>query len=189
MTRGKLSLTLLCLGVMGGACASRSSESPPPQTQDAARQEESAMARTLSCALSAPKSVKAGEPVEVVFRLTNPTSKPLYVLDWHTPLEGLRNDIFQVTRDGTELEYAGPMMKRAPPGADDYVTVEPGASVEGRVNLALTYDFTKPGQYQIAFRGPLMDVATDKAALPSGMGGFHELAVTCNPVATTVTAP
>ncbi|MCY1019714.1 protease [Pyxidicoccus sp. MSG2] len=187
MTRGKLSLTLLCLGVMGGACASRSSEGTPPPA--AARQEESAMATTLECALSAPKTVKAGEPVEVVFRLTNPTAKPLYVLDWHTPLEGLLNDIFQITRDGTELSYAGPMLKRGNPGADDYVAVAPGASVEGRVNVALAYDFTQPGRYRIAFRGRLMDVATQQAEVPHTLDGFRELPVKCPEVETAVVAP
>ena len=187
MRRGKLSLTLLCLGVMGGACASRTSESTPPQS--AARQEESAMATTLTCALSAPQTVKAGEPVEVVFRLTNPTSKPLYVLDWHTPLEGLLNNIFVITRDGTELDYSGPMLKRANPGADDYVAVEPGATVEGKVNAALAYDFTQPGRYQIAFRGQLMDVASEKGEVPHVMDGFRGQPVKCNTVETTVTAP
>jgi hypothetical protein len=187
MTRGKLSLTLLCLGVMGGACASRTSESTPPQS--AARQEESAMATTLDCALSAPQTVKAGEPVEVVFKLTNPTAKPLYVLDWHTPLEGLLNNIFTVTRDGTEIPYAGPMLKRANPGADDYVTVAPGATVEGKVNVALAYDFTQPGRYRIAFRNQLMDVATQQGEVPHVMDAFHGQPVKCNEVETTVTAP
>ena len=145
------------------------------------------MATTLECALSAPATVKAGEPVEVVFRLSNPTSQPLYVLDWHTPLEGLLNNIFQVTRDGAEISYAGPMLKRANPGADDYVAVAPGATVEGKVNVALAYDFTQPGRYRIAFQGRLMDVATQQAGLPHTMDGFRELPVKCNEVETTVT--
>ncbi|MFP2908148.1 protease [Pyxidicoccus sp. 3LFB2] len=145
------------------------------------------MATTLDCALSAPATVKAGEPVEVVFRLTNPTEKPLHVLDWHTPLEGLLNNIFDVTREGTEIPYAGPMLKRANPGADDYVAVAPGASVEGKVNVALAYDFTQPGRYRIAFRGQLMDVATEPSEVPHTMDGFRGVPVKCNEVETTVT--
>ncbi|MFP2926311.1 protease [Pyxidicoccus sp. 3LG] len=147
------------------------------------------MATTLDCALSAPAQVKAGEPVEVLFRLSNPTSQPLYVLDWHTPLEGLRNDIFQVTRDGAEVSYQGPMVKRAPPQADDYVTLAPGASVEGRVDVARGYDLSQPGRYKIAFRGQLMDVATRREDAPQAKGEFRELQVRCPEVETTVVAP
>jgi len=147
------------------------------------------MATTLECQLRAPKTVKAGQPVEVVFRLSNPTSQPLYVLDWHTPLEGLLNDIFQVTRDGEELSYSGPMLKRGPPSADEYVTVAPGASVEGRVDIALAYDFTQPGRYRIAFRGRLMDVATQKPKEPHTLDRFRELAVNCPEVETAVLKP
>jgi hypothetical protein len=145
------------------------------------------MATTLDCALSAPATVKAGEPVEVVFRLSNPTSKPLYVLDWHTPLEGLLNDIFEVTRDGTDVPYAGPMLKRGPPQADDYVTVAPGASVEGRVEVSLAYDLRQPGRYRIAFRNRLMDVATQQSEVPHPLGEFREFPVKCPWVETVVT--
>lgn len=147
------------------------------------------MAPTLDCVLEAPKTVKAGQPVEVVFRLSNPTSMPLYVLDWHTPLEGLLNDIFQVKRDGTELSYSGPMMKRGDPGADEYVTVQPGASVEGRVDVALAYDFTKPGRYRIAFRGPLMDVTPQQVTGTRLRDRFHALPVSCPEVETSVLKP
>jgi hypothetical protein len=145
------------------------------------------MTTALDCALSGPATVKAGEPVEVVFRLSNPTPRPLYVLDWHTPLEGLLNDIFEVTRDGAEVPYTGPMLKRGPPQADDYVTVAPGASVEGRVEVSLAYDLRQPGRYRIAFRDRLMDVATEKSAVPAGMDGFQELRVKCPPLETVVT--
>ncbi|NMO22484.1 protease [Pyxidicoccus fallax] len=195
MTRGTLGqVALLCLGVLGGgACASRPEATPPKEEP---RREETAMpttetpaatARTLECALSGPATVKAGQPVEVLFRLTNRTSAPLYVLDWHTPLEGIRNNIFEVTRDGTEVPYIGEMMKRGAPQADDYVTVAPGATVEGKVDLSRGYDLRQPGRYRVAFINRLMDVATDKAAVPPAMGEFREAQVTCPPFETTVT--
>jgi peptidyl-Lys metalloendopeptidase len=46
------------------------------------------MGEPLTCTLSVPRSLEVGELVELVFRLSNPTSQPLYVLNWHTPLEG-----------------------------------------------------------------------------------------------------
>jgi uncharacterized protein (DUF58 family) len=147
------------------------------------------MDRRLECRLSVPGTVKAGTPVTVGFELRNPTPRALYVLDWHTPLEGLLNDILQVTRldGGEELSYSGPMMKRGDPSAEDYVTVAPGAAVSASIEASLAYDFSKPGRYRLAFRGPLMDVATDKAGVPHARDGFQSLPVACAPVETTVT--
>jgi hypothetical protein len=147
------------------------------------------MATTLECKLSVAPRVRAGEPVEVAFQLRNPTARPLYVLDWHTPLEGLLNNIFLVTRDGVEVPYAGPMLKRGDPQADDYVTVAPGTSVDAKVEASLAYDFTQPGTYRITFRGPVMDVATQQPEVPHTRERFQSLPVQCPAVETTVAAP
>lgn len=42
-------------------------------------------------------------------------------------------------------------------------------------------------RYRIAFRDRLMDVATEKSAVPAGMDGFQELRVKCPPLETVVT--
>ena len=144
------------------------------------------MGEPLTCTLSVPRSLQVGEPVELVFRLSNPTSQPLYVLNWHTPLEGLLNDIFTVTRDGIELPYQGEMVKRAPPDASDYVLLAPGATVEARVELSEAYDFKPPGTYQIEFHGPLMDVASKKAEVPHAWGESRPREVRCTPVEMTI---
>ena len=39
------------------------------------------------------------------------------------------------------------------------------------MKVALAYDFTQPGRYRIAFRGPLMDVATQQAEVPHTLAG------------------
>ncbi|WP_338863517.1 protease [Myxococcus stipitatus] len=186
MTCGQMGrIALLTLAITGGGCASRKEESAPPMDS---RPEESALKKTLECSLSGPSQVKAGEPVEVVFKLTNPTKQPLYVLKWHTPLEGIRNDIFTVTRAGSAapLGYGGPMMKRGPPDASSYATIAPGESVEARVDLSPAYGLDQPGTYHIAFRGPLMDVATDAAKVPAMAGEFHDLEVKCPELDVTV---
>lgn len=188
MTRGHVGrIALLTLAITGSGCATRKEETAPPA--DARTQEEAAVAKTLECALTGPAQVKAGEPVELVFKLTNPTKEPLYVLKWHTPLEGIRNDIFQVSREGAaaELSYGGPMMKRAPPDASSYATLAPGESVEGRVDVAPAYGVQEPGTYRITFRGPLMDVTSDKAKVPALAGDYHDVALKCPEVVVTVT--
>lgn len=141
----------------------------------------------LECTLSVAPQVGAGEPVEVLFRLTNPTRQPLYVLKWHTPLEGLRSHLFTVTRDGAELPYQGPMVKRAAPSASDYVTLAPGDSVEARVDVSLAHEMAPPGRYQLTFRKELMDVATEQAELPHPLDGFQGMPVECPSIETTRT--
>ncbi|NTX03233.1 MULTISPECIES: protease [Myxococcus] len=188
MTRGHVGrIALLTLAITGAGCASRKEETAPPA--DARQQEEAAVAKTLECSLSGPAQVKAGEPVELVFKLTNPTKEPLYVLKWHTPLEGIRNNIFTVTRadSAAELSYGGPMMKRGPPDASSYATIAPGESVEGTVDAALAYGLQEPGTYRITFRGPLMDVTSDQAKVPALAGEYHDVALKCPEVVVTVT--
>ncbi|MCP3168418.1 protease [Myxococcus qinghaiensis] len=187
-TRGHVGrIALLTLAITGSGCATRKEETAPPA--DARTQEEAAVAKTLECTLTGPAQVKAGEPVELVFKLTNPTKEPLYVLKWHTPLEGIRNDIFLVSRDGaaSALPYGGPMMKRAPPTASSYATLAPGESVEGTVDVAPAYGLQEPGTYRITFQGPLMDVTSDQAKVPALAGEYHDVALKCPEVVVTVT--
>jgi peptidyl-Lys metalloendopeptidase len=147
------------------------------------------MAPTLECALSVPSSVRAGQPVELRFQLTNRTAQPLYVLNWRTPLEGLWGNDFQVTRDGTEVPYQGPMKKRGNPSAQNYVTIAPGASVDGKVDLSQAYEMKQPGRYRIAFQGMLLDVAEKQADVPRSLDAFQAREVKCPVVETTITAP
>ena len=144
------------------------------------------MSESLSCSLSVRELLAVGEAVKLLFRLSNSTSQPLYVLTWHTPLEGLLNRCLEVSRDGTELAYRGEMMKRGAPVASSYVTLAPGASVEATVELSQAYDFTVPGKYRIEFPGPLMDVATTKADVPHPPGKAQPMEVRCPPVETTI---
>ncbi|WP_237077714.1 protease [Myxococcus xanthus] len=179
-------VAVLSLGMLGSACAARQDVTPSAEAAQLT-QETPAMATTLTCTLSGPAQVRAGEPVELVFELSNPTAQSLRVLGWHTPLEGVRNKIFDVSRDGGALEYQGPMAKRGPPTAGSYVTLSPGTSVEGKVDIARFYDLQAPGTYRIAFRGPLMDVAREGEPVPAPNGGFRPAEVPCPVVEVTVT--
>jgi hypothetical protein len=144
---------------------------------------------SLTCSLSVAPRFKVGEPVMLRFQLTNPTAQPLYVLDWHTPFEGLLNNFLQVTRDGVDIPYQGPMLKRGDPTAEDYVSIAAGASADAQVEVSLAYDFSQPGHYRIAFRGELLDVATKQPELPHTREQFKALSVQCPPVETTIVTP
>jgi hypothetical protein len=139
--------------------------------------------------MSVAPQLEVGEPVNVTFRLTNPTAQPLFVLDWHTPLEGLLSNCLEVTRDGTEIPYQGPMFKRGNPEASDYVTLAPGGSAENTIEAQLAYDFSQPGTYRIAFRGPLMDVATQQAEVPRPLAQHRAVPVQCQAIETKISVP
>jgi hypothetical protein len=147
------------------------------------------MAASPRCELSVAPQLKVGEPVNVTFRLTNPTAQQLFVLDWHTPLEGLLSNCLEVTRDGTEIPYQGPMFKRGNPEASDYVILAPGVLSERTIEAQLAYDFSQPGTYRIAFRGPLMDVATQQAEVPRPLAQHRAVPVQCQAIETKISAP
>jgi len=138
----------------------------------------------LACSLSVPAQVRSGEPLMLRFRLTNRTPRTLYVLDWHTPLEGVLANMLRVRHEGQERLYQGPMLKRGDPQADDYRAIAPGASVEEEIDVALAYDTEPPGRYLIAFRGPLMDVAQGEAEVPRTLEQLQPVEVLCNEVET-----
>ncbi len=146
------------------------------------------MTRALTCTLSAPRRVRSGEPVGVTFRLANRASTPLFVLVWRTPFDGLFGNDFCITREGVELRYRGPMLKRGDPEAEDYLRLEPSASEEAEVDLSLAYDMREPGRYQIAFRGPLMDVTTNEALVPRPLSQHEPLPLPCPVVELEVVA-
>lgn len=143
----------------------------------------------LECALTVAPQVRAGEPVVLHFRLTNRSAKRLFVLNWHTPLEGLLSGYLQVTRDGAEVPYNGPQVKRGDPEADEYVALAPGASAKAEVEASLAYEFRQPGRYLIAFRGQLMDVTTSEAEVPRKLAQHRAASVRCPAVETAVVPP
>src|SRR4051812_13165763 len=77
--------------------------------------------------------------VSVVFRLFNDGADAVRVLTWQTPLEGIRGRIFTVRCAGSEVAYRGAMIKRGAPRAEHFVSIEPGRSVQGKVDLASAY--------------------------------------------------
>ncbi len=163
-------------------------EAPPPAPTPPAPEPADVTTPKLECALSVPPKARPGEPVEVHFKLTNRSDMPVWVLTWQTPLEGILGTVFQVTRDGEEVPYQGPMVKRAAPSADSYAAIAPGATVENTVEVTQAWDFKKPGTYRIAFRDTLMDVATRKEDVPRPGGEYRPTPVSCAPVDVTVAA-
>jgi len=118
--------------------------------------------------------------VWVDFTLTNRSARPVGILIWNTPFEGIRNNIFRVTKDGRPVSYRGPMVKRAKPNASHYMTLAAGESRTTRVDLAAAYAIEGIGDYRVSFDGFLLDVAVEGPGAPPsaeriGAGAFVPL--------------
>jgi hypothetical protein len=114
----------------------------------------------LSCRL------EAQAPSSLRFELTNGSGSPLQVLKWNTPLEGWKGTVLRVSRDGEELPYQGPMLKRGDPQGEAYVEIPAGGKVDATVDLAEVYDVSRPGTYKVEADGDLIDVTSEPVPRP-----------------------
>ena len=137
---------------------------------------------SLDCTLEMDETYPVGEPVSLRFVLRNQTDRPLYVLTWYTPLEGIAGDIFQVTRDGEELPYQGMLAKRGDPTREEYVAIEPGEAAAAEVDLRMGYDLSTPGSYQVQFTAGLQDVSADASLVPLKRDDHRPQSLSCNAV-------
>lgn len=107
----------------------------------------------LTVELSARDSYVMDGPVELVAVVRNTSDERQKFCTYHTPFEGIRNDIFVVQRGPSPLDYRGMMAKRAPPGPSDHVTLAPRASSDrATVDLRSGYELV-PGAYRVRFAG------------------------------------
>jgi len=137
---------------------------------------------SLDCTLEMDETYPVGEPASLRFALHNYTDRPLYVLTWYTPLEGMAGEIFQVTRDGEKLPYQGMLAKRGDPSREEYVAIEPGGVTSAEVDLRTGYDLSMPGSYQVQFTTGLRDVADDASLVPQKRDDHRPQSVSCNTV-------
>ncbi|HWR13411.1 MAG TPA: hypothetical protein VN577_01180 [Terriglobales bacterium] len=148
-------VTFMLAMLLLSACSARREAIAAPATEP-----------NLTYLLTARQSYAAGEPVLLKFELHNLGDATVYVLKWYTPLEGIWGNIFRLTRDGEEIPYSGPMVKRGDPQSSDYIEVAGHGTVSGEVDLARTYDLSKPGTYRVEFSGDLPDVVSRQDLVP-----------------------
>jgi len=116
----------------------------------------SAGVRDLSSTIETEKGfLGATEDVTVRFTLQNDSAEDLYVLHWQTPLKGVKDDIFEVRRDGKPVPYTGRHYKWAAPTPADYVRIPAGGSLSASVELSSVYDMSRSGEYSIQYRASL----------------------------------
>ena len=141
----------------------------------------SAAPRSLSSEIRADQSfVSATDDVFVHFTLRNESDQDLYVLSWQTPLRGVREDIFEVRRNGEPVDYIGRLYKWATPQAEDYIRIPAGKSVSTRIELSEVYDISRTGEYSIQYRVPVREAlrATGAKVAAAAVGHIESNAVT-----------
>ena len=137
----------------------------------------------LEAELSAPESVPVCDPIELEFRVTNHSDQAIYLLNWYTPLEGVLGNIFQVSYEGQQLSYLGPLVMRAAPLAEQYILLEPGGSATAVVDVSTAYDFSAVGNYVIAFKSPqISHIVKDVAEFATSIDVLGPVQIPSQPV-------
>jgi peptidyl-Lys metalloendopeptidase len=136
----------------------------------------------MSAAQAAGLELRLSEPAQkafgsgtIVYSLTNATAAPVQVLRWQTPLDGVDNNLFSVTRNGQPVAYTGRMVKRPAPTDTDYVELAPGQSIRVDVDLSAYYDMRQGGQYTVRYERDANEVI--RAASDAARGGVQSGAV------------
>jgi peptidyl-Lys metalloendopeptidase len=141
----------------------------------------------LSATLEVPSSLPDGKAVRLTFTLTNHSAERLYVLTWYTPLEGIFGEIFRVGRDGQAIPYEGPLVMRGDPLPENYVLLDPGASVSAELDLATAYDFSQAGDYTVEFLSPkISHVAKTEDGFATSVEDLGPVDIPCNPISLTI---
>ena len=82
-----------------------------------------------------------GDPVICKVTITTDDEKEQHLLRRETPLEGLRSDIFTVSKDGEEIPYDGIMVKRGPLSGEEYIPIKANSPLDTKVDLNEGYTF------------------------------------------------
>jgi peptidyl-Lys metalloendopeptidase len=159
-----LMILALILSVFG------SWNSQPVRAQEAA-------AETLAGAivsLSADQaSFGTAEDVTLHVTITNPNNYPIRMLKWFTPIEGVEEPLFTVTRDGKPVDYLCMVVNRADPTELNYITLTAGESLASDVDLSAYYDLSISGNYAVIYNvtSAEMYAAHDNKGKLSGVAG------------------
>lgn len=104
------------------------------------------------------------ERLSLTIEMINRGETDLLLLAWGTPLEGLVSDCLLVLRDGVEVAYDGPLVKRGEPQAGDFVQIRAGKTVSRSVDLATAYKISGAAVYSIELRpwsAPILEADAD----------------------------
>ncbi len=101
------------------------------------------------------ESYQKGEAIVLSMVVENISETKDSFCSYHTPFEGIQNNIFSVLRENKEIIYQGMVKKRIPPGKNDFIYLSPGESSGCKVTLD-GYDIDRKGSYRIQFSGNMI---------------------------------
>ncbi len=110
---------------------------------------------------------KADENIPVSIFITNTSKRDVRILRWKTTIDGVKEDLFEVSLNGKEVEYLGPDYKRPVPVDTDYITLKVGETIESGIDISGFYDFSETGSYQIRYKSETQDNSSKALALQS----------------------
>src|SRR5450432_833114 len=117
---------------------------------------------TLAANLYAHESYSVDQGAHLIFELTNHSKKPVHILKWNTPLEGLKSDCLNVTKNGRAVEYDGRMVKRGNPQPDDFETIQPGKSVTAKVDISTAYNVSHAAKIKVNYKPEKLTYFTEE---------------------------
>jgi peptidyl-Lys metalloendopeptidase len=91
------------------------------------------------------------QDVLVTVTLSNTTEHTVRILKWFTPVYGVEEPLFAVTRDGQPVSYTGAIYKRPNATGRDYISLRAGQSLTSVVNLGDYYDLSQSGKYVVSY--------------------------------------
>lgn len=110
----------------------------------------SAAARGLEARIEPITDKSAMGTGQVRYSISNTGDTSVLVLRWQTALNGVDDDLFRVTRDGTPSTFVGRHFKRGLPQPTDYIEIAAGETKSAVVDLTTYYDMRTTGQYSVA---------------------------------------
>lgn len=94
----------------------------------------------------------AEDGVLIKVSITNPNKNSIRILRWATPVDGVTDDLFQISVNGKLAEYIGAHYKRPAAADKDYIILKGGETIESTVDLSGYYDLSESGYYQIVYK-------------------------------------
>ncbi len=92
----------------------------------------------------------------LTFTLENKSDQAIQVLTWNTPFDAqFSSHSFLVVHKehmDSQIDYIGPLRKRATPSAKDYLLLAAREAVTANINIANYYAINTPGNYLIRFQ-------------------------------------
>ncbi|MDF0607137.1 hypothetical protein HZU77_016060 [Neisseriaceae bacterium TC5R-5] len=90
------------------------------------------------------RAKKIDDKFIVDLTLHNKGVENAYLWNIFFPINGqLKQDSFDITCDGKEIDYTHPMIKRGPPKDTDFIEIKPGSAYSSAFAISDFYDFPK----------------------------------------------